>query len=152
MSASLNPRSALLPVLEFTVGGIVVLGGAALVYFSMDSTGMSLGIVHAILGLVAFPAEYLLLRGNAIARTLTLGVDGAIIAFSIASEVILSTTSSLRSRPFADSVIGTAMGSSHRRISCIPIDACAVSDPFRKAGFSSLRETESTGQYRGQRL
>ena len=105
----IGQRWALLAVLEFVVGGIVMLGGAALVYFSIDSTGMSLGIVHAILGLMAFPAGYLLLSSNARARTLTLGVDTAIIAFSIASEIILSTTSSLPSGPFADSVIGTAV-------------------------------------------
>ena len=86
-----------------------MLGGAALVYFSTDSTGVSLGIVHTILGLMAFPAGYWLLTGSARARTLTLGVDVAIIAFSIASEIILSTTSSLPSGPFADSVIGTAV-------------------------------------------
>ena len=86
-----------------------MLGGAALVYFSTDSTGTSLGIVHAILGLIAFPTGYLLLTGNARARTLTLGVDAVIIAFSIASEIILSTASSLPRGPFADSVIGTAV-------------------------------------------
>ncbi len=86
-----------------------MLGGAALVYFSVDSTGMSLGIVHTILGLMAFPAGYLLLTGSARARTLTLGVDAAIAAFSTASEMILSTTSSLPSGPLADSVIGTAV-------------------------------------------
>ena len=105
----IGQRWALLAVLEFVVGGIVVLGGGALVYFSIDSTGMSLGIVHAILGLMAFPAGYLLLTGGARARTLTLGVDAVIIAFSIASEIILSTTSSLPSGPFADSVIGTVL-------------------------------------------
>ena len=105
----IGQRWALLAVLEFIVGGIVVLGGAALVYFSIDLTGMSLGIVHAILGLMAFPAGYLLLTGRARARTLTLGVDAVIIAFSTASEIILSTTSSLPSGPFADLVIGTAV-------------------------------------------
>ena len=109
MTANPVARVLLLAVLELIVGGIVVLGGAALVYFSTDSTGTSLGIVHAILGLMAFPAGYLLLSGSARARTLTLGVDAVIIAFSIASEIILSTTSSLSSGPFADSVIGTAV-------------------------------------------
>jgi len=109
MTANPVARVLLLAVLELIVGGIVVLGGAALVYFSTDSTGTSLGIVHAILGLMALPAGYLLLTGNARARTLTLGVDAAIIAFSTASEIILSTASSLPSGPFADSVIGTAV-------------------------------------------
>ncbi len=109
MTANPVARVLLLAVLELIVGGIVVLGGAALVYFSTDSTGTSLGIVHAILGLMAFPAGYLLLTGSARARTLTLGVDAAIIAFSTASEIILSTASSLPSGPFADSVIGTAV-------------------------------------------
>jgi len=104
----IGQRWALLAVLEFVAGG-VVLGGAALVYFSTDSTGMSLGIVHAILGLMAYPAGYLLSSGNARARTITVGVDAAIVAFSTSSEVILSNTSSLPSGPFADSVIGTAV-------------------------------------------
>ena len=105
----ISQRQVLLAVLEFVVGGVVVLGGAALVYFSIDSTGKSLGIVHAILGIIAFPAGYLLLTGKARARTLTLGVDTAIIAFSTLSEIVLFTTSSLPSGPFADSVIGTAV-------------------------------------------
>jgi len=102
MSANLRAKVLLLAVLELIVGGIVVLGGAALVYFSSDSTGMSLGVVHAILGLMAFLAGYLLLTGKARARTLTLGVDAAIIAFSTISEIILTTTGSLPSGPFMD--------------------------------------------------
>lgn len=109
MNTSLSPRASLLAVFEFVVGGIVVFGGAALVYFSTDAIGMSLGIVHAILGLMAFPAGYLLLKGKAGARMLTLGVDAAIIAFSTLSEILLSTTGSLPSGPFADSVIGTVL-------------------------------------------
>jgi hypothetical protein len=109
MSASLSTRAALLAVLEFIVGGIVVLGGAALVYFSTDAIGMSLGVVHAILGLMALPAGYLLLTGRAGARTLTLWVDEAIIAFSTISEILLSITGSLPSGPFADSFIGTVL-------------------------------------------
>jgi len=109
MSASLSPKASLLAVFEFVVGGIVVLGAAALVYFSTDATGVSLGIVHAILGLMAFPAAYLLLTGKARARILTLGVDAAIITFSTISEILLSTTGSLPSGPFADSVIGTTV-------------------------------------------
>src|SRR3989442_5508610 len=109
MNANLRRRALLLAVLEFIVGGIVLLGGAALVYFSIDSTGKTLGIVHAFFGLMAFPAGYLLLIGKARAQVLTLGIDVAIIAFSTGSEVILSTTGSLASGPFTDSIIGTTM-------------------------------------------
>jgi len=70
---------------------------------------MSLGIVHAILGLMAFSAGYLILTGKAGARKLTLGVDAAIITFSLVSEIILSTTGSLPSGPLADSIVGTAV-------------------------------------------
>src|SRR5712664_1541931 len=102
----IGQRWALLAVLEFVVGGLVLLGGAALVYFSIDSTGMSLGIVHAILGLMAFPAGYLLLTGNARARTLTLGVDAAIVAFSTASEIILSTQALFQKDPLPIQSLG----------------------------------------------
>lgn len=107
--ANLRARSLLIVVLELIVGGIVLLGGVALVYFSTDTIGMSLGVVHAILGLMAFPAGYLLLTGKPGARTLTLGVDAVIIAFSIVSEIILSTVGSLPSGPFLDSIVGTAV-------------------------------------------
>jgi len=109
MNTNLRRRALLLAVLEFIVGGIVLLGGAALVYFSIDASGKTLGIVHVFLGLMAFPAGYLLLMGKARARVLTLGVDVAIIAFSTVSEVILSTTGSLASGPFTDSIIGTTV-------------------------------------------
>jgi len=108
---STNPRArvVILGVLELIVGGIVVLGGAALVYFSNDATGMSLGVVHAILGLSAFPVAFLLLTGKVGARTLALGVDAVIIVFSAVSEITLSTTGSLSSGPFFDSVVGTSV-------------------------------------------
>ena len=77
--------------------------------FSTYTMGMSLGVVHAILGLLAFPAGYLLLTRKARARTITVGVDAAIMAFSIVSEIILSTTESLPSGPFIDSIVGTAV-------------------------------------------
>lgn len=109
MSASTNIRTSLLAVLEFIVGGIVVLGAAALVYFSSDVTGKYLGVVHAILGLLGFSAGYLLLTSKVRARTLTIGVNVAIIVFSTISEIILSATGSLPSGPFADSAIGTAV-------------------------------------------
>jgi len=107
--ANLRARVLLIAVLELIVGGIVLLGGAALVYFSTDTIGVSLGVVHAILGLMASPAGYLLLTGKAGARTLALGVDAAIIAFSIVSEIILSTMGSLPSGPYVDSIVGTAV-------------------------------------------
>jgi len=109
MSTSLRARGLILAVLELIVGGIVVLGGAALVYFSNDATGMSLGVVHAILGLSAFPTAFLLSTGKVGARTLALGVDAVIIVFSSVSEIILSTTGSLSSGPFFDSIVGTAV-------------------------------------------
>jgi hypothetical protein len=109
MRSDSRSRVLLLAVLELIVGGIVVFGGAALVYFSTRTTGMSLGIVHAVLGLMAFPTAYLLLTGKARARILAMGVDAAIITFSIISEILLSITGSLTSGPFADSVIGTVL-------------------------------------------
>jgi hypothetical protein len=109
MSASLRIRVLLLAALELIVGGIVVLGGAALVYFSTDATGVSLGVVHVILGLLTFPASYLLLTGKARARTITLRVDAGIIAFSTLSEIILSKTGSLPSGPFIVSIVGTVV-------------------------------------------
>jgi len=107
MNANPGARLLLLAILEFIVGGIVLLRCAALVYFSTDATGKFLGVVHAIFGLLALPAAYLLLTEKAEARTLTLGVNAAIIAFSAISEIILSTTGSFPSGPFADSVVGT---------------------------------------------
>lgn len=109
MNSALKNRMRLLAVLEFIVGGIVVLGAAALVDFSNDTTGMSLGVVHAVLGLTAFLSGYILLTGKVRARTLIIVVNAAIIVFSTVSEIILSTTGSLPSGPFADSVIGTAV-------------------------------------------
>src|SRR5256712_8079072 len=109
MNTNLRRRALLLAVLEFIVGGIVLLGCSGLVYLSIDASSKTLGSVHVFLGLMAFPAGYLLLMGKARARVLTLGVDVAIIAFSTVSEVILSTTGSLASGPFTDSIIGTTV-------------------------------------------
>jgi len=126
-SPSLRTRVLLLAALELILGGIVVLGGAALVYFSTNTIGMSLGVVHAILGLLAFPAGYLLLTRKARARTITVGVDAAIIAFSIVSEIILSTTESLPSGPFIDSIVGTAVAVVIAAIILYPLMTSSIS-------------------------
>ena len=128
---STNPRArvVILGVLELIVGGIVVLGGAVLAYFSNDATGMSLGVVHPILGLSAFPAAFLLLTDKVGARTLALGVDAVIIVFSAVSEIILSTTGSLSSGPFFRLYSWNNRGSSHRRGNCIPTDGSKPQTP-----------------------
>src|SRR3989442_14566387 len=100
MNTNLRRRALLLAVLEFIVGGIVLLGGAALVYFSIDASGKTLGIVHVFLGLMAFPARYMLLMGKARALVLTLGDDEAIIDFSTVLEMILSPKGSPACGPF----------------------------------------------------
>jgi len=140
MSANLRARVSLLGVLEFIVGGIVVLGGAALVYFSTDATGKSLGIVHTVLGLMAFPAGYLLLTDKARARVLALGVDAAIIAFSTVSEIILSVTGSLPSGPFVDSIAGTAV---------VVLIAAAIAYQLMKPGLRPLPATRTQSPRQG---
>jgi len=139
MTSNLRARVLILAALEFIVGGIVVLGGAALVYFSNDANGMSLGVVHAILGLSAFPTAFLLLTGKVGARTLSLGVDAVIIVLSAVSEITLSTTGSLSSGPFFDSIVGTAVA-----ILIAAIIVYLLMDP----SLSPLRaaNTESAGQ------
>jgi hypothetical protein len=109
MSSDLKSRVLLLAVLEFIVGGIVVLGGAALIYFSVDATGKTLGIVHATLGLIGLVAGVLLWTKRNGSWTLTVWANVLIIAFSAASEAVLSGTGSLPSDQFVDSIIGTVV-------------------------------------------
>jgi len=102
-------RMVIVAILEFLVGGIVVVGGSALVTFSVDALGKVLGAVHLVLGFAAFPVGYTLWTGKARARTLALAVNIATVAFSTVSEGILSGTGSLPSRAFFDSIIGTGI-------------------------------------------
>ena len=87
MSANLSTRVLLLAILELIVGGVVVLGGAALISFSVDASGKGLGIVHAILGLVGLSAGVLLQVKKGMVWTLTVWTNVLIIVFSTASEV-----------------------------------------------------------------
>src|SRR2546427_2035774 len=148
MNANPRRRALLLAVLEFIVGGIVLLGGAALVYFSIDATGKTLGIVHAFLGLMAFPAGYLLLMGKARAQVLTLGIDVAIIAFSTGSEVILSTTGSLASGPLTDSIIGTTMAVFLSAAKAYSFIRYPAPNPSGGAGSDHCKKKKSTRQNR----
>jgi 4-amino-4-deoxy-L-arabinose transferase-like glycosyltransferase len=109
MSSDLSSRVLLLAVLELIVGGIVVLGGAALIYFSVDTTGKALGIIHSTLGLTGLVAGSLLWARKNGSWTLTVWANVLIIAFSTASEVALFGTGSLPSDQFVDSIIGTVV-------------------------------------------
>ena len=109
MSANLSTRVLLLAILELIVGGVVVLGGAALISFSVDASGKGLGIVHAILGLVGLSAGVLLLAKKGMVWTLTVWTNVLIIVFSVASEVALFGAGSLPSDQFVDSITGTTV-------------------------------------------
>ncbi len=109
MSANLSTRVLLLAILELIVGGVVVLGGAALISFSVDATGKGLGIVHAILGLVGLSAGVLLLAKKGMVWTLTVWTNVLIIVFSTASEVALFGAGSLPRDQFVDSITGTTV-------------------------------------------
>ena len=100
-------RMSAIAILEMVVSGIVVLGGAALVYYSVDIAGKALGIIHAILGLIGISAGFLLWMKSGKAWTVTVWANVMIISFSIASEIVLSALNSLPSDQFVDSVIGT---------------------------------------------
>ncbi len=109
MRANLSTRVLLLATLELIVGGVVVLGGAALISFSVDAMGKALGIVHAILGLMGLSAGVLLLAKKGMVWTLTVWTNVLIIVFSIASEVALFGAGSLPSDQFVDSITGTTV-------------------------------------------
>ena len=109
MTSKADSRIQVAAVLQLLVGAIVVLGGAALVYFSVDLTGKALGIIHAALGLAGLSVGLLLWKKSRIGWTMTIWVNALIIAFSIASEAVLSALNSLASDQFVDSVIGTVL-------------------------------------------
>ncbi len=107
MTANSNDRLLVSVVLQVIVGAIVILGGAALIYFSADATGKALGVIHATLGVAGFSAGILLWAKKSGARVLTILADVLIIGFSAASEAVLSVTGSLPTDQFVDSIAGT---------------------------------------------
>ncbi|OLB46609.1 hypothetical protein AUH73_06225 [archaeon 13_1_40CM_4_53_4] len=109
MSVNPNARVLLTAILELIVGGVVVLGGAALISFSVDATGKALGVIHGALGLVGLSAGVLLLAKKGMVWTLTVWTNVLIIVFSTASEVALFGAGSLPSDQFVDSITGTAL-------------------------------------------
>jgi hypothetical protein len=109
MSGNANIRVLSLAILELIAGGIVLLGGAALIYFSVDSLGEALGIIHSTLGIMGISAGFLLWAKTKGSWTLTVLTNLLIIAFSLASELVLSVTSSLPRGPFVDSIVGTVV-------------------------------------------
>ncbi len=106
-NTDISSSVSVLTVLQLIIGAIVVLGGVALVFFSIDVTGKLLGVVHATLGVAGLSAGFLLLSKKRIAWAFSLWTDSLIIAFSVGSEVVLSVTGSLPSAQYIDSIVGT---------------------------------------------
>lgn len=97
-------KLAIIVILEIVVGGIVFLGGTALTVFAMNKV---LGIIHAGLGLFAFPVAYGIWKRDAWAWNAALGLNLLSIAYSIVSETIVISGVLLPPADLQDSSIGT---------------------------------------------
>jgi hypothetical protein len=96
-------------ILEFIVGAIVLSGGAALSVLTVGGVDKGLGVVHAILGFLAFPAGYALLSGRRWAWTLVLSLNIITILFNAISESIVVVTGTLSDSPLYGSIGGTTV-------------------------------------------
>lgn len=97
----------ILVILQFIVGGILVGGGGALLALEgITPMTLLLGGVHIILGLVAFPAAYLLWTGNGRAWMVALALNVVSILWSIGQEIGIMTTLS-NTRVIVGSFYGT---------------------------------------------
>jgi len=87
-----SPFRVVPATLEFIVGAIILFGGAALVVLAGNLVDTTLGAVHMVLGLLAFPVGYGLLTGKSWSWAFALTLNTVSILFSAASEIVVVTS------------------------------------------------------------
>jgi hypothetical protein len=96
----------LLTAMQFFVGGLVTLGGAAYAKGATYPFGTALGLVHLAVGLAGLFGGYAFLRRRAWSRRFLVGINGVTIVYSAFSEG-LAQVYSLLPPGVNDSLIGT---------------------------------------------
>lgn len=99
-------RRELLVALQFFVGGLVTLGGAAFATFGTYPLGTVLGLVHLLVGLMGLLAGFAMLRKGPWPRTFLVAISGVTICYSAFSET-LAQIYALLPPGITDSLIGT---------------------------------------------
>ena len=85
-SAGQTNREIVITVLQFFVGGLVTVGGAAFVTDGIYPVGTILGLIHLAVGFTGLFAGYVFLRKKAWSRKLLIAINGLTIAYSAFSE------------------------------------------------------------------
>lgn len=93
-------------VLQFFVGGLVVLGGLAYAANGTYPLGTALGLIHLSVGITGLYAGYAFLRGKAGSRILLIAINSVTIVYSTFSESAAQIYS-LLPPGINDSLIGT---------------------------------------------
>jgi hypothetical protein len=93
-------------VLQFFVGGLVVVGGIAFASSGTYPLGTALGLIHLSVGLAGLIGGYAFLRRKAWSRRFLIAVNGLTITYSAFSESI-AQVESLLPPGINDSLIGT---------------------------------------------
>ncbi len=101
-------RRELLVALQFFVGGLVTLGGAAFATFGTYPLGTVLGLVHLLVGLTGLLAGFAMLRKGPWPRTFLIAINGMTICYSALSET-LAQIYALLPPGITDSLIGTVV-------------------------------------------
>lgn len=99
-------RREILTVMQFFVGGLVTLGGAAYAGGGTYPVGTALGLVHLAVGLTGLFAGFAYLRRRAWSPTFLIWINGATIVYSIFSESLAQIYAFLPPG-INDSLIGT---------------------------------------------
>jgi hypothetical protein len=101
-------KRELITALQFFVGGLVVIGGAAFARNGTYPLGTVLGLIHLAVGLTGLFAGYAFLRRKVWSRRLLIAINGVIIAYSTFSES-LAQVYALLPPGINESLIGTVL-------------------------------------------
>jgi uncharacterized membrane protein YccC len=94
-------------ILQFLVGSLVSLGGAAFAAFAFSSYGRTIGIVHLSIGILGLAVGIYAASSRSWPRQFLITVNVLTIAYSSLSEVLVEVQSLLPLDAALDSLIGT---------------------------------------------
>ena len=101
-----NRTHEIIAAMQFFVGALVTLGGAAYARFGTYPVGTAVGLVHLSVGLAGLFGGYVFLRNLPWSRTFLMAINGITIGYSAFSES-LAELYALMSPGINDSLIGT---------------------------------------------
>ena len=99
--------SPTITILQFLVGALVTMGGSLFAILTVNSFGMSLGLVHLSIGITGLFGGVIYLQARPWSRNFLFAINALTVAYSTFSESVVQIQSLLPSSSSTGSLIGT---------------------------------------------